>query len=77
MTTVVTPGGGRDEGAGLGLVMGVILTIAVIALLVIFGLPGVRGSQAPATPQNDSIDVNVKLPTNDNGGTDTPAPTTP
>jgi len=76
MTTVVTPGG-RDEGAGLGLVMGVILTIAVIALLVIFGLPAIRGQAPAAIPQNDSIDVNVKLPTTDNGDTGTPPPTTP
>lgn len=66
MTTIVNnPGSG--EGVGTGLVAGIIIAIAAIALLLfVFGLPALRGEQFP---KDTSIDVNVKLP----GGSTVPA----
>lgn len=63
MTTVVNNPGGSGEGAGLGLVAGIIISIAVVALFFVFALPAIRGNQAP---KDDSIDVNIKLPTGNN-----------
>lgn len=61
MTTVVNNPGNTD-GTGAGLVVGVILAIAVIALLFfVYGLPAIRGTE-PATPAANTVDVNLKLP---------------
>lgn len=68
MTTVVNnPGGGSGDSGGAGIVLGVLLAIVLIGLFFVYGLPAMRGNQAP---QNGSIDVNVQLPT----GTPSPAP---
>lgn len=59
MTTVVNnPGSG--EGMGVGFIIGIIVAVAILALAVVFGLPAFRASQ---TPKENSIDVNIKLPT--------------
>ncbi len=74
MTTVINnPGGaeGSDSSSGFSVIIGVILLLVVIGLFFIYALPAIRNNPTAATPQNSSIDVNVKLPA---GGT-TPAPT--
>ncbi len=62
MTTVInTPGngGGSDNGGGVGILIGVISLVIVVGLFFIYVLPYIR---AGATPNNGSINVNLKLP---------------
>lgn len=62
MTTVVNSPGGGGEGMGVGFIIGIIVAIAVVALLAVYGLPALRANQAPQQKEG-SIDVNIKLPT--------------
>ncbi len=71
MATVINnPGGGDSEGVGVGMIVGIILAVLVIALLVIYGIPTIRDEQA--TPQQPETNINVTIPnptsgTNSNG----------
>lgn len=67
MATVINNPGGTSEGSGMGVVIGVILAIIVIGLFLIYGLPKMRGNTSPS-----NVDVNVQLPSGNNGGTGTP-----
>ena len=50
MTTVInTPSSGQSSDSGLGLVIGVIVAIAIVALFFIYGLPAIRQSNQPST----------------------------
>ncbi|MFA6520372.1 MAG: hypothetical protein WCT44_02060 [Candidatus Paceibacterota bacterium] len=63
MSTVINnPGGTSGDSSGVGIIVGVILAILVIFLFFRFGLPAMRND----TPQNGSIDVNLKLPAGNN-----------
>ena len=71
MTTVInspTPVTTDDgAGIGLGMVFGVIITIALIILFVVFGIPALsKGQQQPAQP---GTNINVTLPTGSTQGT--------
>ena len=72
MTTVVNnPGGGSGDSSGTGMVVGVLLAIIIIVLFFLYGLPALRGNQAP---KNDSMDINVTLPTGGDSSAPAPAP---
>ncbi len=63
MATIInTPGTQSESGSGVGVVVGVILAIVVLALLAVYGIPALRGT-APQNGTNiqvpDKIDVNV------------------
>ena len=62
MTTIINtpPQGDSSSDSGTGLIVGVLVAIVLIVLFFIYALPAIRAS---LTPQNGSIDVNVKLPT--------------
>ncbi|MEO5635097.1 MAG: hypothetical protein ABIS26_00040 [Candidatus Paceibacterota bacterium] len=63
MTTVINnPGQGTSEGSGMGMVVGVILAIILIGLFLVYGLPRLRGNNAPS-----NVDVNVQLPSGNSG----------
>lgn len=69
MTTVINnPGDGSGEGAGAGVVLGVLIAIIIIVLFFVYGLPALR-NQVPK--DDNSIDVNVTLPADNNNN---PAP---
>lgn len=77
MTTVINnPGNGEGTDSGVGVVLVVIALIVVAGLFFMYALPAIRAGNA--TPQNSSIDVNVKLPAGDNTPpSPTPPPQTP
>jgi hypothetical protein len=57
MTTVINnPGESRDSGVGM--IVGAIVLIVVLALFFIFGLPMIR----EANKSDDTVNVNVQLP---------------
>ncbi len=63
MATIVNNPGTSREGSGAGLVVGLIVAIVLVALLVIYGLPFLRGTANNAgTTINvpDKVDVNVQ-----------------
>jgi hypothetical protein len=71
MTTIInTPPSGESSDSVLGVVIGVIAILILIAIFFVYILPAMNTNAAPKT---NSIDVNVKLPAN---GT-TPPATTP
>jgi len=70
MTTVVNNPSGNGEGSGVGIIVGVLVVIVILALFFIYGLPAIRGNQAPAN--NPDINLDVTLPGsggNTGGGT--------
>ncbi len=63
MTTVInTPPPVESSDSGLGLVLGVLLSVIIIALFFVYGLPAIQNNMNPQNPQTDNINVNVKLP---------------
>lgn len=57
-----------NEGSGAGAILGVVVVIAVIALVLVYALPRLRGGTTAANPA-PSASVNVTLPSaGDNGG---------
>ena len=69
MATIINnPSGGEPAGSsGMGMVVGVLIVIALVALFIIFGLPMIRGGAAPA-PENPGVNVDVNLPTGGGSG---------
>lgn len=64
MTTVINNPG---EGSGAGAIIGVVVALAIIALLFVYGLPAIRNKTADnAAP---SASVNVTLPSSNDKGT--------
>lgn len=62
MTTIInTPPAGESSDSGLGVLLGVILAIVLIALFFIYALPAIRDNKNTA-PQSSNINVDVKLP---------------
>lgn len=69
MTTVInTPPSAESSDSGLGLVLGVILALILVALFFVYGLPAIRNNNA--VPQNGNIDVNITVPASET----TPSP---
>ncbi|MEZ0208877.1 MAG: hypothetical protein ACAH17_01715 [Candidatus Paceibacterota bacterium] len=48
-----------SEGSGAGTIIGIVLAVIIIALLFIYGLPYIRGTNTNPAP---SASVNVTLP---------------
>ncbi|MDQ3245240.1 MAG: hypothetical protein M3P22_02775 [bacterium] len=61
MTTIInTPGGGNsDNSSGLGLIVGVLVAIGLVALFFIYGWPAIRKNQAGGQPNSTNINVTV------------------
>ncbi|MDO8594917.1 MAG: hypothetical protein Q7R93_05430 [bacterium] len=60
MTTVInTPPTQESSDSGVGILLGVIVGLVLIALFFVYALPAIRGTEAQ---KSDSIDVNIKLP---------------
>lgn len=55
-----------DNGNGAGMIIGIVIAVALIAVLFIYGLPMLRNKTADTTP---SANVNIQLPTGNTGGT--------
>ncbi len=62
MTTIINPSSGDNSSSGVGLVLGVILSLVLIALFFIYGFPAMRNNNA--APKDD-INVNIELPKKD------------
>lgn len=62
MATVIND---PSEGAGAGTIIGVVVAIILIALLFIYGLPALRGTNTPTPGASANIDVN--LPSGNSG----------
>lgn len=60
MTTVINnPGNGESSESAVSMVVAVIVLVIVVALFFIYALPAIRGNN------QDSIEVNLKLPATD------------
>jgi len=60
MTTIVnTPPSGESSDSGLGIILGVIVALILVALFFVYVFPTLRPNPVP---QSGNIDVNVKLP---------------
>lgn len=56
MATIInTPGQTTESDSGVGVIVGVILAIIIIALLAIYGIPALRGTR--------TTNVNLSVPT--------------
>jgi hypothetical protein len=61
MTTIInTPPSTESSDSGLGIVLGIIVGIVIVILFLIYGLPLLRNKPAAT---NDTVNVNVQLPT--------------
>ncbi len=60
VTVVNTPPGSGESDSGVGLIVGIILAIVVIALFFIYGLPALRNSAQPV-PQDNNRDINIDV----------------
>ena len=67
MATIInTPGTTQSDSSGVGVVVGVIIAIVIIALLALYGIPALRGSSQDG--------VNVQIPDKVNVNLDSSAP---
>ena len=65
MTTIInTPPSGSNSDSGLGLILGVLIAIALVALFFVYGLPAIRKSQ---TPNNTTNIITIPVPTGASG----------
>lgn len=72
MTTIInSPTGESASESFAGIIVGVIIAIILIALFVIYGLPALRSTPAPAAKSPDVVNVNVSLPESTVNPTDT------
>jgi len=65
MTTIVNtpPQSTNNSDSGMGMIVGLILLLAVVALFFVYGLPLLRrATAAPQVNVPDKIDVNVNAP---------------
>ena len=66
MTTVINTPGTTQESSGVGLVVGVIVAIVIVALFLMYGLPALRGTANDGGGTNinipEKVDVNVQGP---------------
>lgn len=61
MTTVINnPGNGEGSDSSASVLVVFIVLLIAIVLFFIYGLPAIRDDRN--TPQNSSLDINVKLP---------------
>lgn len=52
-----------EDGTGVGMILGIILALVIIALLVIFGIPAFRNSTTASDPMpTGATNINVTLP---------------
>jgi len=66
MATIVnTPGGTTNgDGSATGVVVGILVVLLIIVLFLVFGLPYIRGTNAPANSDPGVTGtVNVTIPT--------------
>ena len=63
MATIInTPGERTDSGSGAGVILGVVLVVIIAVLLLLYGVPALRGvSNSAATPSDTSKTYNVNL----------------
>lgn len=61
MTTVINNPGG-EGGSGVGIIVGVVLAIAIIAIFFIYGLPALRNNNGGTNinvPDKIQVDINT------------------
>lgn len=58
METIINNPNGGNEGSGLGIVLGVLLALVLIALFFIYVFPSMREEGN----DNGSLDINLELP---------------
>ncbi len=66
MTTVVNNPGGGDNGGSAGIIVAIIVLILLAWAFVVYGLPMIRGGQAPQ--QKAGLDINLSVPTGGSQG---------
>jgi hypothetical protein len=66
MTTIINPQGG-DSGAGVGMILGVVLVLVILVLFFVYGLPALRGGNNEGTNINIPDDINVTVDGGSNG----------
>jgi hypothetical protein len=73
MATVINNPRQGTEDSGMGLVLGVIIAIVLIALFWIYALPAIRNVSPPTTQPQGGTNINVQLPNPSGGGTNAPS----
>lgn len=63
MTTVINNPGGEGDGSGSSFILGVVVVILLIVLFGVYGFPFLRKDAAPAPKNDDTLKVEVQLPT--------------
>lgn len=71
MTTIInSPGEKTEDGSGVGLVLGIIVTLILVGLFVFYMLPTLRTTE----PNEPSTQIQIDVPTPSANPTPTPAP---
>ncbi|MFA6050650.1 MAG: hypothetical protein WC761_05645 [Candidatus Paceibacterota bacterium] len=67
MTTVINnPSSGDNSGSSVSIIIAIIVIILLAWAFIVYGLPMIRGGQAPA--DNATLNVNLQVPTGESGG---------
>ncbi len=69
MTTVINNPGENKSSGGLGIIIGIILLIIVVAGFIIYVLPRLRND----APRQNNVDINLTLPEGSNGENNSPS----
>ncbi len=65
MSTIInTPRSQKGDNTGLGLALGILIAVVIVALVLFIGsaFSGIRDSQTQVPSPNDSIDLEVQVP---------------
>lgn len=61
MATIINnpPNQNSDEGMGVGLIVGIVITVLVVFLFAVYGLPLFQSNEATKTPATQKVEVTV------------------
>jgi hypothetical protein len=72
MPTIINNPSGESD-SGLGMVLGVIIALILIALFFVYGLPALRNASTPQSGGTTNIQVEVPTPSVNTGSNSAPS----